>query len=515
MSCKIFSGAVVGLETQIIEVESDISYGLRSFEIVGLPDKAVEESKERVRSAIKSCGLHPPFSKPERILINLAPADLKKEGSLYDLPIAIAYLVKSKQINADCEGKMFAGELSLDGTLRPVKGALSFALEANKAGFSEIILPIENVKEAALCQINANKNNLRIIGIDSLQTAINYLEGKINIEPAMLDMKEVIKNNDYRIGLDWVRGQEHAKRALVIAAAGAHNLLFIGPPGGGKSLLAKSLPSILPDLSVEEMLELTKIYSISGMLSKEEPIVTKRPFRAAHHTASKVSIIGGGTPVRPGEITLAHRGILFLDEFPEFNKDVLEALRQPLEDGTITVMRATQRITFPCHFSLIAAANPCPCGHLNDPNHPCSCVPSQIAKYKRKLSGPIIDRIDMVVELPQVQFEKLIAPNSSQETIKARREIEKARKIQNERFQENKAMTNSEMEIPEIKKYCQINSATNNILRGYVNSGKLSARGYHRVLKIARTIADLAGTEEITLENLHEALMYRLAESSC
>ncbi len=515
MSSKIFSGAVIGLDTQIIEIESDISYGLRSFEIVGLPDKAVEESKERIKSAIKSCGLRPPFSKPERILINLAPADLKKEGSLYDLPIALAYLVKSTQINTGCQGKIFAGELSLDGTLRPIKGALSLALEANKKGFSEIILPMENIKEAVLCQINTRENNLKIIGVDSLQTAINYLEGKISIEPAMLDIKGIIKDDDYRIGLDWVKGQEHAKRALIIAAAGAHNLLLIGPPGGGKSLLAKSLPSILPGLSPEEMLELTKIYSISGLLSKEEPIITKRPFRAAHHTASKVSIIGGGNPIRPGEITLAHRGILFLDEFPEFNRDVLEALRQPLEDGTITVMRAVQRITFPCHFSLIAAANPCPCGHLNDPNHSCSCTPSQIAKYKRKLSGPIVDRIDMVVELPQVEFEKLTAPSSNQETIEAKGEIEKARKIQYERFQENQMMTNSEMEIPEIKKYCQINSSANNILRSYVNSGKLSARGYHRVLKIARTIADLAKTEEITLENLHEALMYRLAESSC
>lgn len=513
MSCKIFSGAVVGLDTQIIEVESDISYGLRSFDIVGLGDKAVEESKERIKSAIKSCGLHPPFSKPEKIIINLAPADLKKEGSLYDLPIALAYLIKSKQINVTCEGKIFAGELSLDGTLRPIKGALSLALRADEVGFSELILPIENVKEACLIQINAYKNNLKIIGVNSLQAAINYLEGKIVIEPAILNINEITKNDDYKIGLDWVRGQEHAKRALIIAAAGGHNLLLIGPPGGGKSLLAKSLPSILPDLSPEEMLEITKIYSSAGLLSKEMPIVTKRPFRAAHHTASKVSIIGGGNPVRPGEITLAHRGILFLDEFPEFNKDVIEALRQPLEDGYITVMRAVQRITFPCHFSLIAAANPCPCGHLNDPNKACSCNPSQIAKYKRKLSGPIIDRIDMVVELPQVEFEKLIAPNSNQETIEAKNNIKEARRRQYERFRENKILTNGEMEILEIKKYCQIDSTANNILRNYVNSGKLSARGYHRVLKIARTIADLDGNEEIVLENLHEALMYRLSDS--
>ncbi|PIS34897.1 MAG: magnesium chelatase [Parcubacteria group bacterium CG08_land_8_20_14_0_20_43_9] len=512
MSCKIFSGAVIGLDTQIIEVESDISYGLRSFDIVGLGDKAVEESKERIKSAIKSCGLRPPFSKPEKIIINLAPADLKKEGSLYDLPIALAYLVKSKQIDANCQGRAFAGELSLDGTLRPIKGGLSFALKASEAGFLELILPVENVKEAVLSQIDTRGNDLKIIGVDSLQTAINYLEGKIIIEPAVLDMSKLIEDEGYEIGLDWVRGQEHAKRALIIAAAGGHNLALIGPPGGGKSLLAKSLPSILPNLSPGEMLELTKIYSIAGLLSKEKPIITKRPFRSAHHTASKVSIIGGGNPVRPGEITLAHRGVLFLDEFPEFNRDVIEALRQPLEDGHITIMRANQRIAFPSHFSLIAAANPCPCGHLNDPNHPCSCTPSQIAKYRRKLSGPIIDRIDMTVELPQVEFEKLTAPGDNQETIEAKKEIEGARQKQYERFKDNKILTNSEMEIPEIKKYCQIDSSASNIMRNYVDSGKLSARGYHRVLKIARTIADLAETEEIALENLHEALMYRLPD---
>jgi magnesium chelatase family protein len=514
MASKVFSAAIIGLDSQIIEVEADITRGLRRFDIVGLPDKAVEESKERVRSAIKACGYKPPLSQAERILINLAPADLKKEGSLYDLPIALAYLLRGKKIKFDEQRKIFVGELSLDGKLRPIKGALSFALKAKEGGFSEIILPIDNAQEAALSTIESDVGDFKIIGADSLQQIINHLEEKQKIEPFSADFKEMLEDVNYQVCLDWIKGQGYAKRAAVISAAGGHNLLLLGPPGGGKSLLAKALPSILPPLEHKEILEVTKIYSISGLLSKERPIVSQRPFRAAHHTSSRASIIGGGSPLKPGEITLAHRGVLFMDEFPEFHRDVIEALRQPLEDGVITVMRANQRLTFPCQFTLIAAANPCPCGHLNDPLHSCICTSSQIAKYRRKLSSPIIDRIDMTIELPQVEFEKLTSTIESEETSEKKREVILARRVQKQRFQNNEEniLTNSEMEVPQIKKYCQIDLAGKNILKKCVDSGELSARGYHRVLKVSRTIADLEQSTEILVEHINEALMYRLKQ---
>ncbi len=516
MASKVFSAAIVGFDSQIIEIEADISFGLRSFDIVGLPDKAVEESKERVRIAIKACGFKPPLAQAEKILINLAPADLKKEGSLYDLPIAAVYLLGSKKIKFDEQGKIFIGELSLDGKLRPIKGALSFALKAKENNFSEIILPINNAKEAALCNSNSDENNIKIIGAESLQQVINHLEGKQKIEPFSVNFEEILGDTNYEVNLDWIKGQGYAKRAAVISAAGGHNLLLLGPPGGGKSLLAKALPSILPPLNYEEMLEVTKIYSIAGLLSIEKPIVNQRPFRVAHHSSSRASIVGGGVPLKPGEITLAHRGVLFMDEFPEFHRDVIESLRQPLEDGVITIMRATQRLTFPCQFTLIAAANPCPCGYLNDPLHNCTCTSSQIAKYKRKLSSPIIDRIDMTIELPHIKFEKLTSAGEGEETLEKRQKVITAREIQKERFRDyNKnIITNSEMQIPEIKKYCQVDSAAKNILRNCVDSGQLSARGYHRVLKIARTIADLEQSGNILIDHINEALMYRLKQSS-
>ena len=513
MPSKIFSAAITGLEAQIIEVETDVAYGLRCFNIVGLPDKAVEESKERVATAIKSSGFQSPYAKSQRILVNLAPADLKKEGSLYDLPIALGYLTASAQVKFNSQDKICVGELSLEGKLKPVKGILALSLTAKEKGMKEIILPRINAPEAAL--VLSSKENEQtfpnIIGVESLKEAIDYLEGKVKITPFKINLKDFLETPKYSLDFGWIKGQESSKRALRIVAAGGHNLLMQGPPGAGKSLLAKSLPSILPNLSFEESLEVTKIYSISGFLPKEKPLINIRPFRSPHHSTSEAALIGGGNPPKPGEITLAHRGVLFLDEFPEFHRDVLESLRQPIEEGKISILRARDRLTFPARFTLIAASNPCPCGYYRDPQRDCQCQPSQIAKYRRKLSGPLIDRIDLFIEVPQLKFEKLIAPALENYSAEIRERIEKTRQIQKQRF--GQACTNSEMTIPQIKQYCQICSKSQSILRQFVDSGKLSARGYHRVLKVARTIADLDESENIKYEHLTEALMYRIRDN--
>jgi magnesium chelatase family protein len=365
MPSKIFSATIIGLDSQIIEVETDVSYGLKNFNIVGLPDKSIEESKERVSVAIKNSGLISPLSQPQRILINLAPADLKKEGSLYDLPIALGYLLSSKQTKFSSKEKIFVGELSLDGRLKPIKGALAIALTAQKKGFKEFILPKINAPEAALIYLNKkiNDNDFKILGVESLKEVINYLENRIEIKPTKFENENILKDVSYSFNFDLIKGQESAKRALEIAAAGGHNVFFNGPPGTGKSLLARSLPSILPNLSFQESLEVTKIHSIAGLLPENKPLINTRPFRSPHHSASESALIGGGNPLKPGEITLSHRGVLFLDEFPEFHRDVLESLRQPLEEGEITILRAKERITFPARFILIAAANPCPANH--------------------------------------------------------------------------------------------------------------------------------------------------------
>ncbi|PJA02177.1 magnesium chelatase [bacterium (Candidatus Gribaldobacteria) CG_4_10_14_0_2_um_filter_36_18] len=513
MTSKVYSACLQGLFAQIIEVEVAASKGLRSFIIVGLPDKSVEEAKERTGAAIKSINLSPPHHQAKRVLVNLAPADLKKKGSLYDLPIALGYLLASGQIKFNPEKKIIMGELALDGSLRPTNGSLSFALLARDKGFEEIILPKENAPEAALVNQNSS-SQIKVVGLENLKEAIAYLEKRKEIPgfEINLDKDSFEKEEDFEINISWIKGQEYAKRALEISAAGGHNLFMQGPPGTGKTLLAKSIISILPKLNFEESLELTKIYSAAGLLPKEKAFLRTRPFRAPHHISSEVALMGGGNPPRPGEITLAHRGILFLDEFPEFHRDVLESLRQPLEEGKITISRANNSFTFPASFSLIAASNPCPCGYLNDPERECTCIPSQINSYRRKLSGPLMDRIDIFVDVPSLKYEKLVSPDKKSLTFEIRERVKKAREIQEERFKEEKILLNSQMNIPQIKKYCPLDSASQNFLRKFVDSAQLSARGFHRVLKTARTIADLEEKENILFSHITEGVFYRLRE---
>ena len=505
MLAKIYSAAIVGLEAKIVEVEVDVSFGLRSFSIVGLADKAVEESKERITTALKNLKLEYPYKKSRRILVNLAPADLKKEGSLYDLPIALGFLLGSQQISFEVENKIFIGELSLNGNLRPIKGALSIALLAKEKQFQEIILPQANAPEASLVK------GIKVIGINSLQTGLKYLKKEKEILPFKIKIEDSLIPEKYPLEISEISGHHFAKRALEIVAAGSHHLFLLGPPGAGKTLLAKALPSLLPPLSFEEILEVTKIYSIAGLLPKNKGLFNLRPFRAPHHTTSEPALIGGGSPPRPGEITLAHRGVLFLDEFPEFHRDLLESLRQPLEEGRITISRAKHSVVFPARFTLVAASNPCPCGYFGSPDKECRCLHSQIQKYQRKLSGPLIDRIDIFCEVPALKYDKLTTPDMKNTSSKIRERVKKVREISQERFKKEGILTNSEMTLPLIKKYCQIDSKSHQLLKTFVNSGKLSARGYHRVLKVARTIADLENSERIASDHIAEALSYRLS----
>jgi len=512
MPAKIFSAALIGLDCLPIEVEVDMSPGLHNFSIVGLPDPAVKESKERVSSAIKNSGASPPHHSNRRVTVNLAPADLKKEGPSYDLPIAVAFLIASDQVsikNIDLDKSFFVGELSLEGKLRHTNGVLALALMAKAKGFANLFVPKVDAPEAALVE------DLNIFGVENLEDLFLHLEGKKLIErQAQTDVSQFYTANESPYDLAYVKGQDNAKRALEIAAAGGHNLLMSGPPGSGKTLLARTLPTILPPLTLEEALEVTKIFSIAGRLGEGRPLLTERPFRSPHHTASAPALVGGGNHPKPGEITLAHRGILFLDEFPEFHRDVLEALRQPLEDGVVTVSRAQGTINFPARFTLVAAMNPCPCGNATNPHKQCVCSPGQVSKYKRRISGPLLDRIDLHIEVPPIKYDKLATEKVAEESAAVRTRVAQARTIQKTRFKNLNISTNAEMNLQLLKEYCRLDEIGQQLLKNAVIQQHLSARAYHRVLKLARTAADLAGETKISSNNIAEALQYRPREET-
>ncbi len=503
MLSKILSATLIGIDAHTVEVEVDItSKGLPHFSTVGLPDASVKESKDRVRAALKNTGFNFPL---KQITVNLAPADIKKEGSAFDLPIAIGIMVAEGVIEHDSvKGYLISGELSLDGRIKPVRGALSMALKAREDRHRGLIMPRQNAEEAAVV------DSVTVYGFESLPELIEFFKGIKSVERVYVDISAVMKENSvYQDDFADVKGQEHVKRAIEVAATGSHNMLMIGPPGSGKTMLARRIPTILPEMSFDEALQTTRIHSAVGLLNHGQSLIATRPFRSPHHTLSDVAMVGGGAVPKPGEVSLTHNGVLFLDELPEFKRNVLEVLRQPLEDGSVTISRALTSITYPASIMLVCAMNPCPCGYLGDTRHQCTCSPFQVHRYRQRVSGPLLDRIDIHVEVPAVPYKDLSKDYCGETSELIRRRLQGAKQVQIERFRKDSIYSNAKMRSKHIKKYCVLDPEAQNIIETAMHKLGLSARAYTRILKVSRTIADLAGSDNINAEHISEAIQYR------